>query len=174
MFATVAAAVAVASATPAIAARPVSHRFDTVDAAELKGFVTAHGPLEVPFKSAFGLITACLASAGNDGSGCVGAVGLEQNCETSAPQCASAAADAWQVYVDHYLRILQTTRAGAGLAATQKAWEAYRDAECGFEEDLFDPTEGSMRAAVATSCRHGKTAERAVELRDALVNLEID
>ena len=53
------------------------------------------------------------------------------------------------------------TRADS-LRAAQRAWIAFRDAECGLAYALWGA--GSMRGIAAADCRMTMTAERAVEL----------
>lgn len=54
-------------------------------------------------------------------------------------------------------------RAADALRDAQRAWIAFRDAECNFEWAMFQ--EGSMRSLVASSCIQEHTARRALELR---------
>ncbi|MEL6682966.1 MAG: lysozyme inhibitor LprI family protein [Pseudomonadota bacterium] len=51
-----------------------------------------------------------------------------------------------------------------GLRDAQRAWMAFRDADCNLRYTLFQ--DGSIRTIVATSCHLTKTAQRAIELRD--------
>ena len=48
------------------------------------------------------------------------------------------------------------------LAATQAAWAAYREAECGLQYRVW--IEGSIRTIVAGNCHLRKTAARALEV----------
>lgn len=49
------------------------------------------------------------------------------------------------------------------LNAAQKAWIAYRDAECGLRYGIW--IEGSIRTIIAADCHLIKTAQRAIEVR---------
>ncbi|MDF1728103.1 MAG: lysozyme inhibitor LprI family protein [Sulfitobacter sp.] len=53
---------------------------------------------------------------------------------------------------------------GTNLRDAQRAWIAYRDAECGLEYARW--IGGSIRTIVAANCHMTETAERAIELRD--------
>lgn len=55
------------------------------------------------------------------------------------------------------------------LRATQRAWIAFRDAECGLRYAIWG--NGSMRTIAGAQCQLSETAERALELRD-LGNME--
>ncbi|MGC8202905.1 lysozyme inhibitor LprI family protein [Aliiroseovarius sp. PTFE2010] len=50
------------------------------------------------------------------------------------------------------------------LRAAQRAWIAFRDAECDLNYELWGG--GSMRSIAAADCLLAETAERALELRD--------
>lgn len=49
------------------------------------------------------------------------------------------------------------------LIAAQRAWIAFRDAECGLRYAIWGP--GSMRHIAGTACMLTETAERTIELR---------
>ena len=49
------------------------------------------------------------------------------------------------------------------LRDAQRAWIAFRDAECNFEWAMFQ--EGTMRTLIASGCMQNLTARRALELR---------
>jgi uncharacterized protein YecT (DUF1311 family) len=51
----------------------------------------------------------------------------------------------------------------AQMAVAQKAWSAYREAECGLRYSYW--IEGSIRTIIAAACHLEKTAARAQELR---------
>ena len=65
---------------------------------------------------------------------------------------------------------LESQDAGLGTALrdAQRAWIAYRDAECALEYARW--AGGSIRTIVAANCLMTETAERALELRDKLGN----
>ncbi|WP_373635558.1 lysozyme inhibitor LprI family protein [Yoonia sp. SS1-5] len=50
------------------------------------------------------------------------------------------------------------------LRDAQRAWIAFRDADCDLRYTLFQG--GSIRSIVGANCRLSKTAQRAIELRD--------
>lgn len=53
--------------------------------------------------------------------------------------------------------------AADGLRDAQRAWIAWRDAECAFQYDRYGG--GSMRTIASANCRMSMTAQRALELR---------
>lgn len=99
------------------------------------------------------------------GLGCAAPGAWAQACGDRPTQadmndCAGAAyrrADA--ALNDAYRRV--TARAASvprQLVAAQKAWLAYRDAECGFETALYEG--GSVRPFLAAQCLEGMTRQR--------------
>ncbi len=50
------------------------------------------------------------------------------------------------------------------LRDAQRAWIAYRDADCGLRYTIYQG--GTIRSIVGANCRMTKTASRALELRD--------
>ena len=53
-----------------------------------------------------------------------------------------------------------------GLRASERAWVAYRDAECAFEGSAYDG--GSMQPMVAANCAETLTKRRTADLKAAL------
>ena len=53
--------------------------------------------------------------------------------------------------------------AADSLLAAQRAWIAWRDAECGFQYDRYGG--GSMRSIAAANCRMSMTAMRTLDLK---------
>ncbi|TMV91013.1 DUF1311 domain-containing protein [Thioclava sp. BHET1] len=49
------------------------------------------------------------------------------------------------------------------LLKTQRAWIAFRDADCGLEYSIWEG--GTIRSVMAASCQLSRTAQRALELR---------
>ncbi|MFK7838147.1 MAG: lysozyme inhibitor LprI family protein [Sulfitobacter sp.] len=58
----------------------------------------------------------------------------------------------------------QNPALGTALRDAQRAWIAYRDAECALEHARWG--DASLRSIVAANCMMAETAERAIELRD--------
>ena len=54
--------------------------------------------------------------------------------------------------------------AADSLLAAQRAWIAWRDAECAFQYDRYGG--GSLRTIASANCQMSMTAQRALELRD--------
>ncbi|MEL6599989.1 MAG: lysozyme inhibitor LprI family protein [Pseudomonadota bacterium] len=93
--------------------------------------------------------------------------------------CISAEVTAWDVLLNEtYQETLVTledrdatgdvltkeTRRVPSLRAAQRAWIAYRDAECDLRYSLYG--QGSLRTIVAANCLLTFTAERTIALRD--------
>lgn len=57
----------------------------------------------------------------------------------------------------------QDDPAADSLLAAQRAWIAWRDAECAFQYDRYGG--GSMRTIASANCQMSMTAQRALELR---------
>lgn len=94
----------------------------------------------------------------------------------SITECRMAEAQAWErhlnaAYADRMAEVAAmdaaeseaafATRADS-LRAAQRAWIAFRDAECGLAYALWGA--GSMRTIAAADCRMTMTAERTIEL----------
>lgn len=85
-------------------------------------------------------------------------------------RCIQAETEVWDGFLNQQYRLRreELAKQGAGfseqLQAVQRAWIAFRDAECGLQFDLW--SDGSIRTIVAASCIMDETAERALELRD--------
>ncbi|EKV29236.1 hypothetical protein C882_0543 [Caenispirillum salinarum AK4] len=62
----------------------------------------------------------------------------------------------------HVMGLLSDDRKAA-LRTAQRAWIAYRDANCGF---FADPMGGTLAGVLASDCMMSETAERARELED--------
>ncbi|MDD8023520.1 MAG: DUF1311 domain-containing protein [Paracoccaceae bacterium] len=84
--------------------------------------------------------------------------------------CIGAETQAWDdlLNVQYKARRSEMLAQGGGLndklLDAQRAWIAYRDAECSLETARWG--EGTMRAIVGANCLMGMTAARAIELRD--------
>ena len=87
-----------------------------------------------------------------------------------APACLGAASNACQQTNASTLGMSQFSAQdpaggiGNALRDAQRAWIAYRDAECGLAYARWQ--DGSMRVIVAANCLMTMTAQRAIELRD--------
>ncbi|WEF25388.1 lysozyme inhibitor LprI family protein [Paracoccus sp. S3-43] len=106
----------------------------------------------------------CIGAAANQcqeapgGSGTIGIGG-----------CLSAEHDAWDRLLNEEWNQVRGVfkddqTASDSLLKAQRAWIAWRDAECDFQYDRYGG--GSMRSIAGTGCRMTATARRTFELRD--------
>ncbi|MBN8293878.1 DUF1311 domain-containing protein [Rhodobacter sp. NTK016B] len=141
---------------------------------------------EAPYDSYMGRVSDCVVSAASleDARACIG-IGT-QACMEGAPdgqttvgmmQCAQAEAAAWDVLLNaEYQRARDVARQGdtaetqpefqraaETLLEAQRAWIAYRDANCAMEYAQWGS--GSMRMTAGSSCLLDMTAERTLDLR---------
>ncbi len=131
-------------------------------------------------------IRGCLDIAGNGAAGCVGRV--SEPCQAEAggattlgiTGCEQREAAAWDVLLNEEYRATRAWAEAAdraeaeyapefavmaeALRDAQRAWIAYRDAECALDYARWGS--GSMRHVAAAGCVLDMTAARAVELRD--------
>lgn len=82
--------------------------------------------------------------------------------------CAMAEHAAWDTVLNREYKGARNAygadpTAAASLRDAQRAWIAWRDAECTFQHDRYGG--GSMRTIAAANCRMSMTAQRALELR---------
>lgn len=138
---------------------------------ELAAYLAANDTLRVPFDSTLAAIRTCLRGPENAILTCLDEMSGKTACETDSAQCAYAAEQAWQVYIEHYLRLLRKPGVAATPDASQKAWTAYVRETCDFESALY-PNDAPMRNAVRGACRAGKAQGRALELRSSLIDSE--
>ncbi|VDS09190.1 hypothetical protein PARHAE_02380 [Paracoccus haematequi] len=131
-------------------------------------------PASVPLDSA--VVEACLAQTPprETQTDCIGLAA--KLCQT-APDgettlgisaCLMAEHDAWdeilnREYAETRAHFSQTRGLTDTLLAAQRAWIAFRDAECTLAYDRWDG--GSMRTIASADCRMRQTARRALELR---------
>lgn len=124
-----------------------------------------------------GVVEACFADTprGEVDPGCIGAAA--NRCQ-EAPggdsmmgigQCLLAETDAWDRILNGEWKQVRSVfkddaTASDSLLGAQRAWIAWRDAECAFQYDRYGG--GSMRSIAGTGCRMVLTARRAFELRD--------
>lgn len=122
------------------------------------------------------VVEACIADTppGELTPACIGAA--SQQCQ-QAPggdttigivQCAMAEHAAWdealnREYGETRAAFADDETAAASLLAAQRAWIAWRDAECAFQYDRYGG--GSMRSIAAANCKMSMTAMRALELK---------
>lgn len=139
---------------------------------ELKSYLAETDVLRVPFDSTIATIKTCLRQPEIKIERCLEDGSKNQACETNVPQCATAAAQAWEVYITHYLRLFKSKAPTISPADSQRAWKAYVDAECSFESSIY-PDDVVMRDTVSSTCGAIKAQERALELRSSLINAEI-
>lgn len=66
-----------------------------------------------------------------------------------------------------YKKVLKSlsSKRQAQLKKAQRAWVAYRDAEC---EYLHDPDGGTLAGVISANCYMDKTAQRATELESSM------
>ena len=136
-------------------------------------------PVRADPETDVGLLEDCLGPAdsmeGPGGRDCIGVV--SQLCheapggETTvgAAACLLRERDAWDVLLNrHYqeLRKAQTDPARTALRNAQRAWIAFRDADCSFAYEQF--AGGSIRQITGATCQRDRTAERVLHLRGYL------
>ncbi len=123
-------------------------------------------------------VEACFASApaGDYGPHCLGSA--SDACQTSTPEgqttigiaaCIGAETAAWDALLNREFRATRDAHAGSAgvadrLVAAQRAWIAFRDADCALAHARW--ADGSIRGVVAANCLMEMTARRALELRD--------
>ena len=84
--------------------------------------------------------------------------------------CIQGEAAAWDAVLNEEYRATRAALSARGealassLLAAQRAWIAYRDAECRLSHDRWG--DGTLRGVVHANCILGFTAERSLELRD--------
>jgi uncharacterized protein YecT (DUF1311 family) len=139
---------------------------------ELKSYLAVTDVLRLPFDSTIATIKNCLRQPEIKIEPCLEDGSKNQACETTVRQCATAAEQAWQVYIAHYLRLLQTKPPTLSPADSQRAWKAYVDAECSFESSIYPDDAVVMRDTVSTTCRAIKAEKRALELRSSLIDAD--
>lgn len=141
---------------------------------------------EAPYDGFMGRVPDCVVSAASreDARACIG-IGT-QACIEGVPdgqttvgmmQCAQAEADAWDALLNaEYQRARESARQGDAaedrpefqnaaqtLLEAQRAWIAFRDANCAMEYARWGS--GSMRMTAGASCLLDMTAERTLDLR---------
>ena len=130
-------------------------------------------------------VEACRSQARTDGTVRPDCIGAAANaCQSATPDgfttvgtvdCIGAETDAWdRILNDEYGALrgeLDSQDASYGgqdrsdaLRDAQRAWIAYRDAECGLQWAFYQG--GTIRSIVAASCHLDFTASRALELAD--------
>lgn len=118
-------------------------------------------------------IAACFATAAQGDDACVGEAasqcmnqpGGETTPGTAA--CLAAEADRWDGHLnaEYKARMAELTPdQKTALREAQRAWIAFRDADCGLQYQIF--VDGTIRSVVYSSCMLTMTAERALALRD--------
>ncbi|SEW10209.1 Uncharacterized conserved protein YecT, DUF1311 family [Aliiroseovarius sediminilitoris] len=147
-----------------------------VIAVGLAFFATKIAAQDVVFDSA--TVDACLAStpSGAVDPSCIGVA--SNACQTATPggettigiaDCIQAETQAWDVLLNREYKATRKAHAGDQvvldqLLAAQRAWIAFRDAECALAHALW--RDGSIRVIVAANCMMVQTARRTIELRD--------
>ncbi len=120
-------------------------------------------------------VQACFAQAFRDGvdTDCIGAAAglcMEQPGGFSTQgmsQCTSAETEVWDGFLnrEYKARMAEiTSDQKTALRGAQRAWIAFRDADCGLQYQMF--IEGTMRSNIYTGCMLDMTARRALVLRD--------
>ncbi len=132
-------------------------------------------------------VKACLADGGGPEAGCIGAAAelcmerTEGGFSTAGmSECTGAETGVWDRLLNETYRSLRADLDGAdardkpsggqgidrsdALRDAQRAWIAYRDAECRLRWAQFQ--DGTIRSTIAAGCHLDFTARRAFELRD--------
>jgi len=122
-------------------------------------------------------VRACFAGADSVAPACVGAAanacqsGPGGSTTLGATDCLLAETGVWDellntTYKGARARLLQQggTALADQLLDAQRAWIAFRDADCGLIYTIW--VDGSIRTVLAADCQMRKTAQRALELRD--------
>jgi len=122
-------------------------------------------------------IERCLGPAGSmeapDGNACISAIA--QPCQqqpggettVGIATCLIQERDAWDVLLNRYYKQLRQTGeepARTTLRDAQRAWIAWRDADCRFAYEQFIGS--SMRQVTGAACQRDRTAERVLHLRN--------
>jgi uncharacterized protein YecT (DUF1311 family) len=122
------------------------------------------------------VIERCLGPTGSmeapDGNACIGVIA--QPCQqlpggettVGIATCLTQERDAWDVLLNRYYKQLRQTEqepARGTLRDAQRAWIAWRDADCRFAYEQF--LGGSMRQITGAACQRDRTAERVLHLR---------
>jgi uncharacterized protein YecT (DUF1311 family) len=131
-------------------------------------------------------IKACLATAGSDPQSCVGTISdecqgqPEGSSTTGIDACLGREHDAWDVILNENYRAAVAAAkeqdaslkeqaiepgAAASLVKAQRAWVAFRDAECDRRFELYK--DGSIRTNIASSCLLQLTASRALDFQSS-------
>lgn len=150
-------------------------------AALLLGALAAPGLAQEPagLSVDVSVVEACIADAepGDLTPACIGAAAKQ--CQ-QAPggdttlgisTCVMAEHAAWDAALNREYQAARAHYADDPTAAdslrnAQRAWIAWRDAECAFQYDRYGG--GSMRSVASANCRMSMTAMRALELRGLL------
>jgi uncharacterized protein YecT (DUF1311 family) len=120
-------------------------------------------------------VDSCFNQALRDGSDadCIGAaagVCMEQLGGYSTQgmsACISAETEQWDGYLNREYKARMATITAdqkAAFRTAQRAWIAFRDADCGLQYQMF--IDGTMRSNIFTGCMLDMTARRALALRD--------
>jgi uncharacterized protein YecT (DUF1311 family) len=121
-------------------------------------------------------VAACFADTplGEVDPACLGAA--SNACQTVTPgggttlgitECILAETAAWDGLLNREYAATRATLEpdiAAQLLTAQRAWIAFRDAECGLQYALW--RDGTIRSIVAANCRMVMTARRTIDLRD--------
>ena len=123
-------------------------------------------------------VGACFMQAFRDGAdaSCIGAASgtcMEQPGGYSTQgmsACTSAETELWDGYLnrEYKARMAEITPdQKTALRDAQRAWIAFRDADCGLQYQMC--IDGTMRSNIYTGCMLDMTARRALALRDLVV-----
>lgn len=124
-------------------------------------------------------IAACLDSGGAGDPGalfanCVGPV--TERCADelgfstlATTECLSREHEAWDALLNRYWKQLRDSAKADGtwdsLLAAQRAWLAFRDAECAYRYEVF--ADGTIRTVIGASCMRDLTAQRVIDFRSS-------
>ncbi len=120
-------------------------------------------------------VDSCFATALREGmdASCIGAASgicMEQPggfTTQGMSQCTSAETEVWDGYLNRAYKARMaeiTPDQKTALREAQRAWIAFRDADCGLQYQMF--IDGTMRSNIYTGCMLDMTARRALALRD--------
>ena len=121
---------------------------------------TGSGKVRAASAAALGILTLAMAaglSAGRAVAACPGQTQMEMN------MCAGQRYEALDAQLNKVYRKLERS---PELVAAEKAWIAFRDAQCKFEASAV--AGGSMQPMVYADCLSSLTEDRIGQLQDAL------
>jgi hypothetical protein len=113
-------------------------------------------------------VGACLAGVSGKRDRCLDAASDASDCGSSPAACIYLQRRAWDMFVDHYGRLLAPRRK-ASPGRMLALWSAKASAECA-REAKSEPDAQSNPSVFEETCLAGKSTRRALELRAALAS----